>query len=53
MVFIEWWSTHFGKIESDALAKFFYHNLKQFNIIKNRKNSILDLILFNSDGIYV
>lgn len=38
----------YGNIESDALPNFSYLNLKQFNTIKNNKDSILDLILSNA-----
>lgn len=54
------WSLHseptislYGKIESEALSNFSFLNLKQFNYIKNRNNSILDLILSNSSYITV
>jgi len=43
----------YGKIESEALSHFSFLNLKQFNYIKNRNNSILDLILSNSSYITV
>lgn len=45
--------SHFGKLEADALANFSYLNLKQFNTIKNHKNSILDLVLSNSADVCV
>lgn len=45
--------SHFGKIEADALANFSYLNLKQFNTVKNHKNSILDLVLSNSADVCV
>jgi len=54
------WSTvsdevvsRFSKIEADALANYSYLNLKQFNTVKNHKNSILDLILSNSADVCV
>lgn len=46
-------SHKYGNIELDALANFSYLNLKQFNTIKNNKNSILDLILSNALNVVV
>lgn len=46
-------SLRFTNLKINVLANFSYLNLQQFNIIKNRKNSILDLILSNSTDILV
>jgi len=46
-------SLKYTNLETNVLANFSYLNLQQFNIIKNRKNSILDLILSNSTDVLV
>lgn len=47
------YSLKYTNLETNVLANFSYLNLQQFNTIKNRKNSILDLILSNSTDISV
>jgi len=46
-------SRKFSNLETNILANLSYLNLQQFNVTKNRKNSILDLILSNSPNILV
>lgn len=46
-------SLKYTNLETNVLANFSYLNLQQFNTIKNRKDSILDLILSNSTDILV
>jgi len=46
-------SRNFSNLETIILANFSYLNLQQFNVTKNRRNSILDLILSNSPNILV
>ncbi|KAL5243160.1 hypothetical protein ACI65C_010570 [Semiaphis heraclei] len=46
-------SSNFSSLETNVLSNFSYLNLQQFNVTKNRKNSILDLILSNSPNILV
>lgn len=46
-------SLEYSNLETNILTNCSHLNLQQFNIIKNRNNSILDLILSNSTNILV
>jgi len=43
----------YSNLETNVLANSSQLNLQQFNIIKNRNNSILNLILSNSTNILI